>query len=57
MSDEPVVIITVTCRCGLEIGEWENSIAEKYPFSCGRCDDTRTNSYPWTLTTRIESQS
>lgn len=48
------VEITVTGDCGHVLGTWTDTVAEKYPFYCGECGETKNlHKYPWTLATRI----
>jgi hypothetical protein len=52
--DRLCVIVTVTCDEGHIIGQWIDTISEKYPFYCDACDaDERQGEYPWSITTRI----
>lgn len=48
------VRITVTGDCGHVLGIYMDTISEKYPFYCEKCEDyNRTGSYPWEATTEI----
>lgn len=57
------VELTVTCEMGHVVGTWWDTIAEKYPFHCGRCEDEygdgdlRTGKHPWLLTARTVESS
>jgi hypothetical protein len=45
------VIMTVICEEDHVLGQWLDSISEKYPFYCGQCEDQcTTGKYPWSLT-------
>lgn len=52
---EEYVEIRVYCELDHLVGEWVDSIEEKYPFYCRECDeDLRQGKYPWRLETSIE---
>lgn len=49
--------LDVVCNCGQPLGTWYDSIDEKYPFWCDRCDAyVRDGRHPWSVTATIEEQ-
>lgn len=49
-DDKYHVVMTVVCEDGHVIGQWLDTIAEKYPFYCPECQDiVNRGKYPWSL--------
>lgn len=59
MTSTQHVKLTVYCDADHVIGEYIDTIGEKYPFFCDECNtqdrenDKRTGKYPWRITTEI----
>lgn len=57
LQEQLCVVITVIGECEHVLGQWLDTVEEKYPFYCSVCEtDRQEGKYPWRLETSIHAR-